>query len=59
MDCGTGVSTILIFFILQYPVNGTIGTNDIQKWWGNTVFLNTADRQALPLWPVPTSGKFG
>ena len=59
MDCGVAVSTILIYFTLQFPANGTIGINSIQKWWGNTVFLNTADAQALPLLPVPTSGRFG
>ena len=59
MDCGVAISTILIFFTLQFPENGTIGINTIQKWWGNTVFSNTADGQALPLLSVPPSGRFG
>lgn len=59
MDCGVAVSTVLIFFILQFPAGGTIGINTIQKWWGNTVFSNTADGQALPLLQVPASGTFG
>ncbi|KAG6331009.1 hypothetical protein ID866_8080 [Astraeus odoratus] len=59
LDSGLGVSIVLIFFILQYPANGTIGLNTIQKWWGNTVYLNTADAQALPLLPLPASGTFG
>ncbi|KAG6336208.1 hypothetical protein ID866_2885 [Astraeus odoratus] len=59
MDSGVAVSIILIFFILQYPADGTIGLNTIQKWWGNTVYLNTADAQALPLLPIPDSGMFG
>ncbi|KAH7922249.1 small oligopeptide transporter [Leucogyrophana mollusca] len=59
MDSGVAVSIILIFFILQYPANGTIGLNSIQKWWGNTVFLNTADGQSAALLPIPESGTFG
>ncbi|KAL4071896.1 OPT oligopeptide transporter [Scleroderma citrinum] len=59
MDSGVAVSIILVFFILQYPANGTIGINTIQKWWGNTVFTKTADGQALPLLPIPASGTFG
>ncbi|KAH7910423.1 OPT oligopeptide transporter protein-domain-containing protein [Hygrophoropsis aurantiaca] len=59
MDSGVAVSIILIFFILQYPANGTIGLNSIQTWWGNTVFLKTADGQGAALLPIPESGTFG
>jgi len=43
LDAGVAISTVLIFFCLQYPKNSTIGLNTIQAWWGNTVYLNTAD----------------
>jgi hypothetical protein len=59
MDSGVAVSIILIFFCLQYPNNGTIGLNTIQAWWGNNVFLNTADGKALPLLKVPAGSTFG
>lgn len=35
LDAGVAISAVLIFFILQYPANGTIGINNIQTWWGN------------------------
>lgn len=59
MDSGLAFAVILIFFILQYPKNGTIGLTTIQAWWGNTVFTNTADGQGLPYKPLPSSGTFG
>ncbi|CAK5284572.1 unnamed protein product [Mycena citricolor] len=59
MDSGVAVAAILIFFCLQYPKNGTIGLNTIQAWWGNNVWLNTADGAGLPLLPLPDAGFFG
>lgn len=59
LDSGLAVSLVLVFFILQYPANGKIGLSNIQKWWGNTVFLNTADGKALPLLQPPAGGTFG
>ncbi|KAG6373666.1 OPT oligopeptide transporter [Boletus reticuloceps] len=59
LDSGLAFSVILIFFILQYPKNGTIGLTTVQSWWGNTVFLNTADGLGLPYKQVPASGTFG
>ncbi|KAE9392531.1 OPT oligopeptide transporter [Gymnopus androsaceus JB14] len=54
MDSGVAVSTVVIFFCLEFPKAGTIGGDTIQKWWGNTVFLNTADgRQTSLLTPPP------
>nr|GAT53596.1 OPT oligopeptide transporter [Mycena chlorophos] len=58
MDSGLAVSAILIFFILEYPKNGTIGLNTIQAWWGNTVWQKTADAEGLPLL-TPPNGTFG
>ncbi|KAG6373683.1 OPT oligopeptide transporter [Boletus reticuloceps] len=57
LDTGLACSVILIFFCLQYPDNGTIGLNSIQTWWGNTVFLKTADGQSATLRAV--NGTFG
>ncbi|KAH0835722.1 OPT oligopeptide transporter [Lanmaoa asiatica] len=59
MDSGVAVGVILIFFVLQYPKNGAIGSTTVQTWWGNTVFLNTADGKGLPYKSVPASGTFG
>ena len=40
-------------------MNGTIGLNTVQAWWGNTVFLNTADARGMPYKSLPASGTFG
>jgi len=45
LDSGTVLSVIFIFFTLQFPKGGTINLD----WWGNTVFINTADVAGLPL----------
>ncbi|OBZ77977.1 Sexual differentiation process protein isp4 [Grifola frondosa] len=55
LDAGTAVSTILVYFCLQYPMNGLIGQHTIQQWWGNTVFKNTKDWAAAPL-QTPVNG---
>ena len=57
LDTGLACSIVLIFFCLQYPQNGTIGANNVLTWWGNTVFLKTADALATPL--RVTNGTFG
>ena len=44
---------------LQYPRHGTIGENTIENWWGNTVYMKTADQQALPLRKVVPGEFFG
>jgi len=59
LDSGVAISAVLIFFILQYPQNGTIGQNTIQVWWGNTVFTNTADFLGKPLLSVVKGSHFG
>ncbi|KAG9002777.1 hypothetical protein FRB93_011379 [Tulasnella sp. JGI-2019a] len=59
LDSGVAISIVFVFFVLQYPKNGTIGLNTIQAWWGNTVYLNTADAHGTPLLAVPDSGSFG
>lgn len=49
LDSGVAVSIVVIFFCLQYPRNGTIGANTLAKWWGNTVYTNTADYNGTAL----------
>jgi hypothetical protein len=57
LDSGLAVSIILIFFCLQYPRNGTIGADNVAKWWGNTVFLKTADGAGASYYTI--NGTFG
>jgi len=59
LDSGVAVAAVLIFFILQYPRNGTIGANNIQKWWGNTVPFDTADAKGTPLLTPAEGSTFG
>ncbi|EIW77662.1 OPT oligopeptide transporter [Coniophora puteana RWD-64-598 SS2] len=59
LDSGVAISIIFIFFCLQYPANGAIGNHNVAKWWGNKVFLNTADGKNKPFLPLPESGSFG
>lgn len=44
---------------LQYPDSGQIGANTILKWWGNTVYKNTADANSTPLRTVSGDDYFG
>lgn len=59
LDAGYAAGVLFIFFILQYPKNGTIGLNNIQSWWGNNVFMNTADFKGVPAKSIPDGGTFG
>ncbi|KAF8063463.1 OPT oligopeptide transporter [Lyophyllum atratum] len=59
LDSGVAVSAVLIFFCLQYPLNGNIGLKTIQAWWGNTVYLHTADAKGTPLLTVADGDYFG
>ncbi|KAI0321448.1 OPT oligopeptide transporter protein-domain-containing protein [Amylostereum chailletii] len=59
LDCGTAVATLLVYFCLQYPRHGTVGRGTIESWWGNTVYMDTADWNALPLKTVPEGDTFG
>jgi hypothetical protein len=58
LDAGYAVGLLLIFFTLQYPKHGKIGES-IQNWWGNTVYLNTADYIGVPDKTIPKGGTFG
>ncbi|KAF8261430.1 OPT oligopeptide transporter [Lactarius quietus] len=59
LDAGYDIGVVFIFFTLQYPDNGNIGLNSIQSWWGNTVFLNTADAKGTPLKTLSGGETFG
>ncbi|KAF8493687.1 OPT oligopeptide transporter [Russula emetica] len=59
LDAGYAVGVLVVFFTLQYPKNGTIGLDSIQKWWGNTVYMKTADYKGVPFKSLPEGGKFG
>jgi hypothetical protein len=59
LDSGVAVSAVLIFFILQYPKGGSIGANNVAKWWGNTVSFTNADGDGRPYLPLPDVGYFG
>jgi hypothetical protein len=60
LDSGVAVGSVLIFFILQYPKNGSIGATTVQTWWGNTVYMNTNDWLGIPAKkPDPSIGYFG
>ncbi|KAF8263206.1 hypothetical protein EI94DRAFT_1598528, partial [Lactarius quietus] len=59
LDASYAIGIVFIFFTLQYPDNGNIGLNSIQNWWGNTVFLNTADAKGTPLKTLSDGKTFG
>lgn len=59
LDAGTAIATILVFFLLQYPKNGGIGSKTIQTWWGNTIMTRTADFRAQALSTPAAGAPFG
>jgi len=59
LDVGTAVGLILIYLCLQYPMNGNIGADTVQKWWGNTVYTHTSDWRATPLRKLSEGETFG
>ncbi|KAF8263219.1 OPT oligopeptide transporter [Lactarius quietus] len=59
LDASYAIGAVFIFLTLQYPDNGNIGLNGIQNWWGNTVFLNTADARGTPLKTLSDGQTFG
>ncbi|KAG9018710.1 hypothetical protein FRB90_010324 [Tulasnella sp. 427] len=44
LDLGTSLGFIVVFLALQLPKSGSISLN----WWGNTVWMNTADFAGVP-----------
>ncbi|KIM72458.1 hypothetical protein PILCRDRAFT_99382 [Piloderma croceum F 1598] len=59
LDAGTAIGFMLVYFCLQFPLSGTIGANTIQQWWGNRVYMETADWQYVPLKTVSSGNPFG
>ncbi|CAD6885939.1 unnamed protein product [Tilletia controversa] len=47
LDAGTGISIVFIFFVLIFPKGKQQAFND-GNWWGNTVWVNTADAEYTP-----------
>ncbi|EST05900.1 Oligopeptide transporter, OPT superfamily [Kalmanozyma brasiliensis GHG001] len=52
LDFGTLLSCMMIYFVLQLPKDGALEL----EWWGNTVFMDTADANEVPLLQVPDEG---
>jgi OPT family small oligopeptide transporter len=59
LDAGTAIGLILIYFCLQYPMNGSIGRYTIKKWWGNQVYKETLDWKSTPLRQLDPGATFG
>jgi len=59
LDAGVALGLILIFFTVQYPMNGHIGLHTIQTWWGNTVWMRTADALSVPFKLLVPGQTFG
>ncbi|EKM53153.1 uncharacterized protein PHACADRAFT_197581 [Phanerochaete carnosa HHB-10118-sp] len=59
LDAGTAIGVLLVYFCLQYPKNGRIGEDTISRWWGNTVFMKTADWNEIPLRQLAPGETFG
>ncbi|KAG9084317.1 hypothetical protein FRC06_004129 [Ceratobasidium sp. 370] len=59
LDAGVAISIVVIFFCLQYPKNGMIGANNVLTWWGNMVYVNTADAAGTPLRVLADGETFG
>ncbi|KAF4622117.1 hypothetical protein D9613_009302 [Agrocybe pediades] len=59
LDSGVAISAVLIFFCLQYPMNGEIGLDTVQSWWGNVIPWTTADGLGTPLQKVAEGDFFG
>ncbi|TDL22395.1 glutathione transporter [Rickenella mellea] len=55
LDGGVAIATIVNFLTLQLPRSGTIEF----KWWGNTVWQNTADFNGAPLITLKAGETFG
>lgn len=53
LDTGLAISGIVIFFCISYP-----GAT-FPDWWGNNVYLNTADAQGVAYKSMPDVGYFG
>ncbi|KKK24716.1 oligopeptide transporter [Aspergillus rambellii] len=52
LDSGVAVSTVIIFFCILLPAGPL-------RWWGNSVFRNTADGLGIPWKRLPPGEHFG
>lgn len=59
LDAGTAIGIILVYFCLQYPLNGTIGQRTIQSWWGNTIYQRNLDWNNTAFKVLPEGRTFG
>ena len=59
LDSGYAISVMIIFFALQYPKNGSIGSDGLLNWWGNTVYKKTDDFNYQPNLGLGSNAKFG
>ena len=59
LSTGYAVGVLVVFFTSQYPKNGMIGMDSVQKWWGNTIYMKTADYTGVPFKGLPEGGTFG
>jgi hypothetical protein len=55
LDAGVAIAMVVVFFAVLYPTN-----NYYPNWWGNNVWLNTADANGMSLlMPDAETGTFG
>ncbi|PPQ62757.1 hypothetical protein CVT24_000451 [Panaeolus cyanescens] len=54
LDAGTAIAMVVVFFALGLAKGGINF-----EWWGNTVWINTADAEGLPFKNLPESGFVG
>jgi len=54
LDAGVTLALLVIFFTVQLPKGGVEVT-----WWGNTVWMNTADANGTPLYSLAPGETFG
>jgi OPT family oligopeptide transporter len=59
LDSGVALGAVLVFFTLQFPKDGTIGANNVLKWWGNVGAFNNTDGNSVPLKTVAPGMTFG
>ncbi|THG98061.1 hypothetical protein EW145_g7488 [Phellinidium pouzarii] len=59
LDTGFAISAIVIFFTLQFPHDGTIGSGSLMNWWGNVVYTHTDDFDSKPSLDLVDGKPFG
>jgi len=59
LDAGVAIAAVFIFFVLQFPQNGSIGATTVETWWGNSGAFKNTDNSGARRLPIPASGHFG